>query len=65
MKKQQIDSGVTSAGFLKPQKTQTRYSGTAQERYNCYLQCADDGNGNDITTGFPLKTFNQWMGGEE
>lgn len=65
MKKPQIDSGVTNSGFLKPQITRTRYNGTLQDRYKCYLQCANDGNGNDITTGLPLKSFNQWMGGEE
>ena len=34
---------------------------TLQERYECYLLCADDGNGNDITTGKPLLTFDEWL----
>jgi hypothetical protein len=66
MKTPQIDSGVTSCGVFKPQTTRTRYNGTLQDRYECYLHCADDGQGGDITRGgAPLKTFNQWMGGEE
>ena len=34
---------------------------TLQERYEIYVSCADDGNGNDITTGYPLKTFSEWL----
>ena len=34
---------------------------TLAERYELYLDLADDGNGNDITTGRPLKTFNEWL----
>jgi len=34
---------------------------TLKDRYNVYLKCADDGKGNDITTGEPLLTFNQWL----
>lgn len=36
---------------------------TLEDRYNVYIQCADDGNGNDITTGEPLKTFDEWLNG--
>jgi len=32
-----------------------------ETRYQLYLDCADDGNGIDITTGKPLKTFEEWL----
>ena len=41
---------------VKPEKHMT-----LAERYELYLDLADDGNGNDITTGRPLKTFNEWL----
>lgn len=41
---------------------QTKVRGTNQDEYQIYLDCANDGNGNDITTGKPLKTFDEWMG---
>jgi hypothetical protein len=31
------------------------------QRYRIYLACADNGKGIDITTGKPLKTFDQWV----
>lgn len=34
---------------------------TMLNRYEIYLACADDGNGIDITTGMPLKTFDEWL----
>jgi len=34
---------------------------TLYERYLVYLECADDGHGNDITTGQPLKSFDEWL----
>lgn len=34
---------------------------TLQDRYNLYRELADDGNGNDSTTGEPLKTFDEWL----
>ena len=40
---------------------QTRYRGTNEQEFEIYLGCADDGNGNDFTTGEPLKTFEEWM----
>ena len=39
---------------------QTRMDGDLKQRYECYLHCADDGNGIDICTGNPLLTFNEW-----
>ncbi len=37
--------------------------GTLEDRYAIYLDCADDGQGRDITTGGRtyLKTFDQWL----
>ena len=40
-------------------QTQTR--GTLEDEFEIYLACADDGKGNDITTGKPLKTFEEWL----
>jgi hypothetical protein len=35
---------------------------TLRERYNLYLEHADDGSGGDITNnGQPLKTFDEWL----
>ena len=41
---------------------QTKYRGTNDDEYQIYLACADDGDGNDITTGLPLKTYDEWLG---
>lgn len=35
--------------------------GTRADEYEIYLSCADDGHGNDIATGEPLKTFDEWQ----
>jgi len=40
---------------------QTRVRGTNRQEFEGYLAHADDGNGIDITTGKPLKTFDEWM----
>lgn len=29
--------------------------------YKIYLECANDGNGKDITTGADLLTFDEWL----
>lgn len=34
---------------------------TLEDRYNVYLLCANDGEGNDITTGNKLLTFEEWL----
>lgn len=39
---------------------QTRDAGL-NDKYQIYLCCADDGKGNDVFTGEPLKTFDQWL----
>jgi hypothetical protein len=41
---------------------QTKARGTNQDEYEIYIQCANDGNGNDITNpGQKLKTFDEWI----
>jgi hypothetical protein len=35
--------------------------GTLWQRYQIYLACANDGTGNSITNGKPLKTFEEWI----
>ena len=40
---------------------QTRARGTNDSEYQIYLSFADDGKGIDITTGNPLKTYDEWL----
>ena len=40
---------------------QTQQRGSNDQEYQIYLSCADDGKGNDITTGLPLKSYDEWM----
>ena len=40
---------------------QTRLRGSDNEEYQIYLACADNGQGIDITTGEPLKTYDEWL----
>lgn len=40
---------------------QTQKRGTNEQEYQIYLDIADDGKGIDITTGRPLKTFEEWL----
>lgn len=62
-KQRPFATGVKSNGQLEPQTTVTRYNGSMAERYQCYLTCANDGKGGDITRGgAPLKTFDEWLG---
>jgi len=35
--------------------------GTLEDRYAIYISIANDGKGNDILTGEPLKTFDEWL----
>lgn len=47
---------------LLPSDTwQTKCRGTNDQEYQIYLACADDGNGNSITNGKPLKTYEEWL----
>ena len=57
-----MNTGINQDGTFQPQNTITRYNGTLEDRYRCYLQNANDGNGGDITRGgAPLKTFDEWL----
>lgn len=40
---------------------QTKARGTNQNEYEIYIQCANDGKGNDICTGEKLLTFKEWL----
>jgi len=40
---------------------QTRTRGSNSQEYELYLDLADDGKGNDFTTGKPLKTYEEWL----
>jgi hypothetical protein len=40
---------------------QTTSRGTHNSEYQLYLDHSGDSKGNDITTGKPLKTFDEWM----
>ena len=40
---------------------QTQARGSNSNEYEIYLSCANDGKGNDVTTGKPLKTFEEWL----
>jgi len=40
---------------------QTKARGTNNDEYQIYLSCADDGNGIDVTSGEPLKTYDEWL----
>ena len=35
--------------------------GTNQDEYEIYISCANDGDGFDINTGEPLKTYDEWL----
>ena len=39
----------------------TKARGDNEDEYNIYLACADDGYGNDMTTGAALKTYDEWL----
>ena len=40
---------------------QTQARGSNDNEYEIYLFCAGDGDGNDATTGQPLKTYDEWL----
>ena len=42
--------------------SRTKQRGTNEDEYQIFLDCADDGNGGDITNGgLPLPTFDEWL----
>jgi hypothetical protein len=40
---------------------QTKARGSNDSEYQLYLELADNGEGLDITTGKPLKTYDEWL----
>ena len=40
---------------------QTKARGSNDREYQLYLELADNGEGLDITTGKPLKTYDEWI----
>mgnify|MGYP003669852701 CR=1 FL=1 len=46
---------------MKEQTDEEIYSQRQGTNTEIYLACADDGTGLDITTGIPLKTFDEWL----
>jgi len=40
---------------------QTKARGSNNSEYQLYLELADNGEGLDITTGKPLKTYDEWI----
>ena len=46
---------------LEKNTFQTKVRGTDDSEYQIYLDCADDGKGIDITTGRPMKTYDEWL----
>lgn len=41
---------------------QTKARGSNDDEYQIYLDCANDGNGGDITrNGEPLLTYEEWL----
>lgn len=49
-----------SKELKRDQFWQTQYRGSDDQEYQIYLACADNGKGIDITTGKPLKTYEEW-----
>ena len=39
----------------------TQVRGSNDQEYQIYLSFSDNGKGIDITTGKPLKTYEQWL----
>jgi len=49
---------MEEAAFDSP----TKLRSSLEAEYQIYLFCADGGNGLDVTTGEPLKSFDEWLG---
>ena len=61
-----METGIYKNGELKPQIIQTKLRGSNDQEYQIYLDCANDGNGGDITrNGAPLKTYDEWLNSQE
>ena len=40
----------------------TKLRASLEAEYQIYLFCADAGNGLEVMTGDPLKSFDEWLG---
>ena len=40
---------------------QTKSRGTNEDEYQIYCDCVDNGEGIDITTNEPIKTYEEWL----
>jgi len=52
---------MDSDKLLPSENWQTQQRGSNDQEYQIYLACADDGKGIDITTGRPLKSYEEWL----
>ena len=52
---------VTATIHVEEHDFQTQQRGSDDAEYQIYLACADNGKGIDITTGEPLKTYDEWL----
>jgi len=52
---------VTATIHVEKPDFQTQQRGYDDAEYQIYLACADNGKGIDITTGEPLKTYDEWL----
>lgn len=57
--RQELDGCARSLRMVSAYKVRRR--GTHDQEYQIYRACADDGHGQDITTGRPLKTYDEWL----
>ena len=57
----ELDSDVYADALEMAEFWQTQARGSDSNEYQIYLSCADDGDGNDFTTGQPLKTYQEWL----
>lgn len=57
--RQELDDCARSLRMVNEFKLHRR--GAYDQEYQIYRACADDGSGQEITTGQPLKTYAQWL----
>ena len=51
---------MTEQELIAAENWQTPVRGNNRAEFEIYRACADNGSGRDITTGLPLKTFDEW-----
>ena len=60
-KKLQFDSLLEMENALREIDFEHFSQGKLRDRYETYRYAANDGKGNDSTTGKPLLTFDEWL----